>query len=130
MEADCNDPVDEMNLTFIKRRYYDLRLGGTMISPVIQMANFSMISFLYVREYLPIELFGPLFMISGFILLAYIGVKFRRHQASTDYDMLFAKQTQQAKIFYSIMKAIKERETDENFDKQMSYLKEIIEGKA
>ena len=115
-----------MDSTFLKRRYYDMRLGGTQVSPIIQMANFVAISFLYIRHIISIEVFAPVFLISGFIALSYIGVRFRKHQASTDYDMLFEKQTQQAKILYQIMKALgDDKERSEEFKEQLSYLKEI-----
>lgn len=104
-----------------------MRLGGAMVSPAIQMVNFSMIAFLYLRAYISIEVFAPIFIISGFVALAYIGVRFRKHQASTDYNMLFEKQTQQAKIFYQIMKAIKTGVTDKDFNDQMAYCKKISE---
>ena len=128
LENHNNDSGDEMiSAVFFKRRYYDMRLGGTMISPIIQLVNFAMIAFLYIRLYIPIEIFGPLFVISGFVALSYIGVRFRKHQASTDYNMLFEKQTQQAKIFYHIMLAIKTGVISKEFDEQLEYLKRVSE---
>ncbi len=118
-----------MDRTFIKRRYYDMRLGGTQVSPIIQMANFTMISFLWINHLIPIEIFAPVFLILGFIALSYVGVRFRKHQASTDYDMLFEKQTQQAKILYQIMKKLDNNESDVEFKEQLKYLKGISEGK-
>ncbi len=118
-----------MDKTFIKRRYYDMRLGGTQVSPIIQMANFAMISFLYIREFLPIEIFAPLFMISGFIALAYIGVRYRKHQATTDWDMIFEKQTQQSKILYQIMLALEKNQPQGiEFYNQLEYVKRVSEG--
>ncbi len=116
-----------MDRTFLKRRYYDMRLGGTQVSPIIQMANFVAITFLYIRHLIPIEIFAPIFIGLGFIALSYIGVRFRKHQASTDYDMLFEKQTQQAKILYQIMKKLDDDESDYSFKEQLKYLKGISE---
>ena len=116
-----------MDRTFVKRRYYDMRLGGTQVSPIIQMANFVAITFLYIRHLIPIEIFAPIFIGLGFIALSYIGVRFRKHQASTDYDMLFEKQTQQARILYQIMKKLSNDEDDEEFKTQLHYLKGIGE---
>jgi hypothetical protein len=111
----------------IKRRYYDLRLGGTMISPMVQMANFTMIIFLYVRHQIPIEIFAPLIMIVGFISLSYVGVRYRKHQASTDYNMLFEKQTQQNLVLLNIMLALKHTDhiNSKEFNIQLEYLKSI-----
>ena len=114
-----------MKISFFKRRYYDLRLGGIMVSPMVQMGNFAMIAFLYVRDIIPLEIFAPLFMILGLVGLSIIGNKFRKHQASTDWNMVLEKQTRKAAIFYQMMKAIKEGKTDKEFDKQMEYLKSI-----
>lgn len=121
-----------MKFTMLKRRYYDLRLGGAMVSPMIQMANFTMIVFIYIRHELPIEIFAPLFMIVGLISLSYIGVKYRAIQASTDYNMLFEKQTQQNKVLYQIMLSqfqVLESQSiipSKDFIKQLDYLKSII----
>lgn len=114
-----------MNFSFLKRRYYDVRLGGTAISPAIQMANFIGIAFLYVRDVIPIEVFSPIFFISGILILSWVGKRFRNHQASTDYNMFFERQTMQAAVLYEIMRAIKEKKTDETFDECMAYLNKI-----
>lgn len=96
-----------------------------MISPIIQMVNFAMIAFLYLRVYLSIEIFAPIFVITGFVILAYIGIVFRKYQASTDYNMLFEKQTKQAKIFYHMMYAIKSGVITGEFEEEMESLRKI-----
>jgi len=127
--ATKNQRGKEMNITFIKRRYYDMRLGGTQVSPIIQMANFTMISFMWINHIIPIEIFAPIFIGLGFVTLSYIGVRFRKHQASTDYDMLFEKQKTQAKILYAILSSQKAvlREKFE-FEEELKLLKQISEG--
>lgn len=109
-----------------------MRLGGTQVSPLIQMANFTMISFLWINHLIPIEIFAPLFIGLGFVTLSYVGVRFRKHQASTDYDMLFEKQTQQAKILYEIMMALKysDRVNSPEFNNQLEYIKNVSRGKV
>ena len=92
-----------MNKTFFKRRYFDFRIGGTMVSPMIQMANFTMITFMWINHIIPIEIFLPIFMLIGFMTLSYIGVRFRKHQATTDAKMIFERQVPQATAFYNIM---------------------------
>jgi hypothetical protein len=115
----------KIDIPFIKKRWTDVRLGGTQVSPLIQMANFTMIVFMWINHIIPIEIFAPVFALLGLLSLSYIGVRFRAHQASTDYNLVFDRQTRQAKILYEIMRAIKEGKTDEDFDRQLSYLKEI-----
>ena len=115
----------KIDITFIKKRWTDVRLGGTQVSPLIQMANFTMITFMWINHIIPIEIFAPVFALLGLLSLSYIGVRFRVHQASTDYNLVFDRQTRQAKILYEIMRAIKEGKTDKDFDRQMLYLKEI-----
>lgn len=115
----------KIDITFIKKRWTDVRLGGTQVSPLIQMANFTMITFMWINHIIPIEVFAPVFALLGLLSLSYIGVRFRAHQASTDYNLVFDRQTRQAKILYEIMRAIKEGKTDKDFDRQLSYLKEI-----
>lgn len=126
----CKEGESALNVTFLKRRYYDMRLGGTQVSPLIQMANFTMISFLWINHLIPIEIFAPLFIIGGFITLSYIGVRFRKHQASTDYDMLFEKQRTQAKIFYAILSSQKSIMGGKfQFDEELELLNQIINEK-
>lgn len=105
-----------------------MRLGGVSLSPVIQMANFVGIFFLYVRDVIPFEIFAPLFMIVGIIGLSFIGMTFRKHQASTDYNTVFENQTVQANVLYQIMNAIKNKNTDDSFDDTMKYLKGIMDN--
>lgn len=106
-----------------------------MISPFIQMANFVGILFLYIQDVLPIEIFAPLFIISGFTLLAIVGIMFRKYQASTDYDLLFEKQTQQAKIFYRILENQKlvmqynQMVLTDDFIQDLNYCKKISREK-
>jgi len=113
-----------------------MRLGGAMVSPFIQMANFTMISFLWINNIIPIEIFAPIFVILGVSTLSYIGVRFRKHQASTDYNLLFEKQSQQAKVFYHIMlsqKLLMEKQgviPSEKFTEQLDFVKRISEEKV
>lgn len=128
--------MEKDKITFFKRRYFDLRLGGTMVSPFIQMANFIAILFLYVRHLIPVEIFAPLFAIAGMIALSYIGVRFRRHQATTEAHMIFEKQVPQATSFYLIMDQIAKLSEaqniplDKKFIKQLQYLKAIAEKRT
>lgn len=116
---------DKMNISFIKRRYYDMRLGGAQVSPLIQMANFTLISFLWINHLIPIEVFAPIFIVIGFVTLSYIGVRFRAHQASTDYNMFFERQSQQAKIFYEIMLSQKMVMEKNNIPPTKSFLEQL-----
>jgi len=122
--------ITDIKKKFLKRRYYDMRIGGTQVAPLIQMANFGMLAFMWINHVIPIEIFLPVLMVCGFVGLSYIGVRFRKHQASTDYDMIFEKQKEQAKALYEIMKAIKTGRFDEEFERELERLKQISEGKT
>lgn len=122
--------VTMINKKFIKRRYFDMRLGGTQVSPIIQLLNFTMITFLWINHIIPVEVFAPIFLILGFIALSYVGVRFRKHQATTDHTMIFEKQQMLGKSFYIIAKAIKENKFDKEFDEHLEYLKKIGDAKV
>ncbi len=118
-----------MDKTFLKRRYYDMRMGGVTFAPAIQLANFSMILFLYAKEYIPFEIFAPLFGIGGMILLVYLGSKFRKIQQSTDLDMGFERAKSQGETLYQIMKALNDiSPQDETFKTTMEYMRKISKG--
>ena len=74
-----------------------------MVSPMIQMTTFGMIGFMWINHIIPIEIFLPIFMVLGFIGLSYVGVRFRKHQATTEASMIFEKQVPQATALYNIM---------------------------
>ena len=117
-----------MDRTFIKRRYYDMRLGGTQVSPIIQLANFVMITFMWINHIIPVEIFAPLMMVGGFIMLSYVGVRFRKHQATTDHTMIFEKQQQLGKALYYIMENMDKSKASKEFLEEYEYLKTIAEG--
>ena len=125
-----------MNKSWIKRRYTDTRLGGTVVSPVIQMINFVGIAFLWINHIIPIEVFGILFALAGFSLMSVVGGRFRRYQASTDYDLVYEKQIAQAKVNLEIMLtqlAIMEKLNiipSKDFEDTMKYLEKIKRGKT
>jgi hypothetical protein len=119
----------------IKRRYYDMRVGGVTVAPFIQLSNFLMLSYLTINELIPIWVFAPLFVVSILLTFTLIGNKFRKIQTSTDFNMQYEKATENARTDYIMMLGIKEMIDSSGgyypngFIERIEYLKKIMEGK-
>lgn len=117
--------------TFIKRRYYEFRMGNQMLSPVLQLGNFLMLAYLTINEVIPFYLFVPLFVLTVLASMTFVGSKFRSLQLSTDINIAYEKSTYAGVTTYHMMKAINDiKPQDEEFLKRMDYVKRIGEGKV
>lgn len=85
----------------------DLRLGGVTINPIIQAANFVMISYtiLILSVDIPFWIYAPLFFIGVFSTFGVLGLFFRTKQLSTDENLKYEQQVDFNKTLYEIMKA-------------------------
>jgi hypothetical protein len=81
----------KLSKTFIKRRYFDMRTGNTTISPVLQLSNFLMLSYLTINDIIPIWLFAPFFIVGIISAFTLIGNRFRKVQTTTDINMNYEK---------------------------------------
>lgn len=123
-----------MKPIFIKRRYFDLRLGSLTINPIIQGVNFVMLAYLSFNDILPFWIFAPLLFVSLAGLFVLVGNRFRNMQYSTDADMLYEKSIEQAKTNLILLKAIKRSflTTDPDYqalEERIQYLQKIIDKK-
>ena len=117
--------------TFIKRRYFDLRMGNTTIAPILQLSNFLMLSYLTISNVIPFYVFVPLFIIGVLASMTIVGSKFRSHQMPTDINMSYEKATEAGKTMYLLMKAIDDiKKQDEEFQTRMEYVRKIGNGKV
>jgi hypothetical protein len=118
-----------------KSIYFDVRLGGITLNPVIAVVNFLMLSYLVIENVIPFWLFVPLFLSGVFILYAFVGNKFRKIQYETDSNLIYEKQTENAKtnleIFYMLKSIANKTDTPltVSFQKRIHYLEEIGAGK-
>ena len=115
-----------MDYKFIKRRYFELRAGITVISPAISASTLIGVAYLYISEVLPIWIFIPMFVAFMITVSTIIGFKFRGIQLSTDEDMKYEKQKELNKTLYLIMKSLDDHTPE--FQKRMSEVKRISEG--
>ena len=122
------------NSDFIKRRYFELRAGNTVVSPVISASTFVGVSFLYLQDIMPIYVFVPLFVGVMAIALTIIGLKFRKIQYRIDLDIQYEQQTELNQTFYVILKAqesiMRQMGIDipKGFTARLSRVKKIAEG--
>jgi len=114
-----------------KRVYFDLRLGGITLNPVIALSNFLMLSYLIIEDVIPFWLFVPLFIVGIFVLYSFVGNKFRNIQYTTDSNMIYEKSTEQAQTLLLIMQRLKNQDNinDPIFDKRIEYMKQIVNKK-
>lgn len=79
----------------IKELYHKMRLGQSVVFPVISMINFIIISYslTMIKDIIPIHFYIPIFAIALISILMVIGNIFHNKQQSTDFNMNFKKQT-------------------------------------
>ncbi len=119
-----------MDRVFVKRRYFELRAGITVISPVISASTLIGVAYLYIRDFLPIWIFVPLFVSFMVVVATVIGFKFRGIQLQTDEDMKYEKQRELNKTLYEIMKALSDdAPRDQYFLDRMEFVKRIKEDR-
>ena len=83
-----------MNKTsFTKRRYVDIRMAATLVSPIIAFGNFLLLAynFTVIKEAIPFHLFVPLFIFSVVAFLVVTGRLFRKKQQATDITLAFER---------------------------------------
>ncbi len=115
-----------MDKTFIKRRYFELRAGITVISPAISASTLIGVAYLYISEVLPIWIFIPMFVAFMITVATVIGFKFRGIQLQTDEDMKYEKQRELNKTLYMIMKSLNDDSPE--FKERMEWVRKISEG--
>jgi hypothetical protein len=79
----------------IKELYHKIRLGQTVVFPIISMVNFIIISYslTMIKDIIPIQVYIPIFAVALISVLMIIGSIFHNKQQSTDFNMNFRKQT-------------------------------------
>ncbi len=79
----------------IKELYHKIRLGQSILFPVISMINFIIISYSLttIKDMIPIHFYIPILAVVLISMLMVIGSIFHSKQQSTDFNMNFRKQT-------------------------------------
>jgi len=79
----------------IKEFYHKIRLGQSVVFPVLSMMNFLIISYSLttIKDVIPIHVYIPIFAVILISMLMMIGSIFHNKQQSTDFDMNFRKNT-------------------------------------
>lgn len=86
-----------VDIDFIKKRYYDTRVGVTVFSPIIALVNFIMIAynFTIVKTAMSIWVFGVLVTLALIFILTIIGVIFRTRQQKVDLGIMYVENKEQ-----------------------------------
>ena len=99
----------------IKRIYFDMRMGQSVVFPVLAMINFIIISYSLtdIASIMPMEMYVPIVISALILLLIAIGGIFRRKQQSTDYTVAYENNPEFIKDMNAMLsgdpKLIKER---------------------
>lgn len=114
-----------MDKTFIKRRYFEMRVGAVTINPIIAASTLIGVAYLYISEYLPMWLFVPIFVASMVVVTTVVGYKFRGIQLQTDEDMKYEKQRELNKSLFLILKILDDGSPE--FKERMAKVKSIAD---
>jgi len=125
-----------MKYNFFQRRYWDARMGLPLVSPIVNAANFIILSYNFagISEVMPMELYIPIFVITISAMLAGVGNLFRRKQQQVDWDMTYERMPEQAKTNRLILECLKQMfhsstELRTILEERCAYLKKIEEGR-
>jgi hypothetical protein len=79
----------------IKELYHKIRLGQSVVFPIISMINFIIISYSLttIKDIISIHIYIPIFAVALISALMVIGSIFHNKQQTTDFNMNFSKQT-------------------------------------
>ncbi len=123
-----------LNRQKIKKRYQEFRFGVQTVGPVMQLANFLMLAYLTINEFIPLYIFAPLFVMVIIVTYTIIGNKFRKIQQTTDLDLSYEKSKAAGKTVYEMMKRIDDiadkvgLAKDEDYENTKKYMKKIGNG--
>lgn len=118
---------------FLKRQYFDSRLGMTVIGPLLAISNFVLLAynFTVLNEVLPFRIFAPLFIIVFIIGVVIIGKIFRNHQQATDYSLVFEQDVENRKTDLLILEAFAHMYMDKDLKprliERLEYIKKLVD---
>ena len=92
----------------LKRLYYDMRLGQSMVFPLIAAINFVIISYtlLELDRVIPIHVYIPLIATGLLFGLVITGNKLRKRQLSTDTGLVYEQSKDHAECMLCILYAL------------------------
>ena len=97
-----------MNPDFIKRQYFDSRLGMIVLGPVMTITNTLLLvyNFTALQNIIPLRYFAPIFIILFIVAIVLIGRIFRKHQQSTDNALAFDQDKKRRWVELVTLKAL------------------------
>ena len=86
-------------LSYIKRRYYDLRQAWGLVAPLFAFTNFILIAYNFtgLKDLLPVEYFVIFFTSGTVVIFFLIGKIFRKKQLTTDLNLSYEQAGEAAK---------------------------------
>lgn len=86
-------------LSYIKRRYYDLRQAWSLVAPLFAFTNFILIAYNFtgLKDLLPVEYFVIFFTVGTVVIFFLIGKTFRKKQLTTDLNLAYEQAAEAAK---------------------------------
>lgn len=107
----------------IKRLYYDLRQGQSVIFPIVSLVNFIIISYSLtnITNLIPFRFYIPIVVITMIVSLIVIGNVFRKKQQSTDFALSYEQNTELVRTLDAILSQDKDK-----INERIVYHKKIL----
>lgn len=114
--------------SIIKRKYFDARIGMTVIAPLLAISNFVFLAYNFteLKNYLSLESFSIIFVVSFLGIITLVGSVFRKVQTPTDIKLHYEKNVEQARTMVVLLNAVKANSNYENIDERIAYHQSII----
>ena len=105
----------------IQRRYHDVRVGMTTVSPIVAISNFLLLAYNFsiLSEILPFEVFTVLFVVGSIIVFMFIGGIFRKKQYKIDNAIQYENNPELVKTNLVIMECLKNLPIDADLKKKI-----------
>ena len=89
----------------VKRIYFDMRMGQSVVFPIIAMVNFIIISYSLtsIGDVLPMRFYVPTVIASLVCVLILIGNVFRHRQQSTDYELAYERNYEMLRDIHALL---------------------------
>ncbi len=125
------------DISFFKRKFYDMRYAYGLVAPIIAYSNFALIAYNFTDlKDIPFEIFAPIFSVGLVTILTMAGMVLRKKQLPTDFKLQYERNIELVRTQLVILKAIRDLNSNKFSDKntmnmieqRVRYLEDLVQN--